>query len=63
MILSSFPPESISNKPHHSIKTIENTHAASTKIEMANKTKSQKAIVSQKILPELAAYVVSIIGK
>jgi hypothetical protein len=42
------------------MNTMENTHAASTNIDIAKRTKSQNAIVSQKMLPELAAYVVSI---
>ena len=48
-ILSSFPQESISKRPHHKMKTIENIPAAKTNIDIAIKTNSQKSSFSHNI--------------
>jgi hypothetical protein len=48
-ILSSFHHDNISKRPHHKIKTTEKIQAANTKIDIVNKTKSQKSILSHKI--------------
>jgi len=42
-ILSSFPPERIKRSPHQSIKSIESTHAASTKRDIARSMNSPKS--------------------
>jgi hypothetical protein len=47
LILSSLPPDRISNSPHHNIKTIESIHAKSTNNEIDNSMKSQNSIASQ----------------
>jgi hypothetical protein len=46
-ILSSLPPDNISNSPHHRIKTIDNIHAKRTNSEIDNSIKSQNSIASQ----------------
>ena len=53
LIFSSFPPERINNSPHHKIKTIESTQAASTKREIKSKKKSQKVMFSANKPPNL----------
>lgn len=56
-ILSSFPPDKISNNPHHNINTIENTHANNTNNDIASRIKSPKAIFDDKIaLPEVLMF-------
>jgi len=51
LILSSFPPERIRSRPHHSIKRIESRPAAKTKREIARRTNSQKSICASKTDP------------
>jgi len=51
-ILSSFPPDKISNKPHHKINIIEKIQAAKTKREIQRSIKSPNSICSQSIDPD-----------
>jgi hypothetical protein len=46
-ILSSLPPDNISNNPHHKMKTIDSIHAKSTNNEIDKSIKSQNSIASQ----------------
>jgi hypothetical protein len=48
-ILSSFPPDNMSKRPHHNIKTIEKIQAAKTNMDIASKTNSQKSSFSHSI--------------
>jgi hypothetical protein len=48
-ILSSFPHDSISKRPHHKINTMEKIQAANTNIDIASKTNSQKSSFSHSI--------------
>ena len=63
-ILSSFHQDKTSNNHPRKIKIIEKIQAAKTKIEIANKIKSQKFNFSHKILQELSkAFTIFIIIK
>jgi hypothetical protein len=61
-ILSSFPPESISNNHHRNIYQIENIQAKNTSNEIDNKTKSHNSILDVKsgFVVTLAALAISI---